>query len=109
LQRGAGKAIGCGQIKPHKDGTFELASIVVLPEWRGKGVARRIIEQLLEIHPGRLYLTCRSNLESLYQRFGFRTIQEEEMTSYFRRLNRIAHFISRIFHLPFSLLVMKRN
>ena len=26
--------IGCGQVKHHKDGSLELASIAVQPEWR---------------------------------------------------------------------------
>ena len=29
--------IGCGQVKPHGDGTQELASIAVVPSWRGRG------------------------------------------------------------------------
>ena len=42
-----GLVVGCGQVKPHSDGSLELASIAVLPDWRSKGVARRIIEYLL--------------------------------------------------------------
>ena len=63
--------IGCGQVKPHSDGSIELASIAVLPEWRNNGVARQIIEHLLEQHPGRIFLTCQSQLGSMYRKFGF--------------------------------------
>ena len=31
-----GNTIACGQLKPHGDGSLELASIAVTPEWRGK-------------------------------------------------------------------------
>jgi len=105
----AGKIIGCGQIKPHTDGTYELASIAVLPEWRGRGVARSIILYLLEQHPGRLYLTCRAPLEPLYQKFGFKTIEESEMTPYFRRISRLVRIFNRIIRLPDRLLVMRRD
>jgi len=32
--------LGCGQLKPHGDGSLELASIAVQPQQRGKGIAR---------------------------------------------------------------------
>jgi N-acetylglutamate synthase-like GNAT family acetyltransferase len=104
-----GNIIGCGQVKPHADGSLELASIAVLMDWRGKGVGRRIIEYLLQQYPGRLYLTCRSQLGPMYEKFGFQTIQVVDMPAYFQRLSRIVNFINRLFHQPDRLLVMKRN
>jgi N-acetylglutamate synthase-like GNAT family acetyltransferase len=104
-----GNIIGCGQVKPHADGSLELASIAVLPDWRGKGIARRIIEQLLERYPSTLYLTCRSQLGQMYQKFGFQTIDRAEMPPYFRRLSRIVTLINKLFRQPNHLLVMKRN
>ncbi len=104
-----GIMIGCGQVKPHGDGSFELASIAVLPEWRGKGVARAIIEHLLQEHPSRLYLTCRSELEPLYQKFGFQTIMMEAMPPYFRRISRIVNIMNRLSRRRIRLLVMRRN
>lgn len=104
-----GTVIGCGQVKPHSDGTAELASIAVLPEWRGMGVARKIIEYLLDQHPGRIYLTCRSRLGPFYQKFGFQTIQQAEMTPYFRRLSRIVAWVGMLTHQPDTMFVMRRN
>ncbi len=106
---GGEKIIGCGQIKPHADGSFELASIAVLPEWRGRGVARAIIARLLEGYPGRLYLTCRSTLEPLYNKFGFQTVSLAEMPPYFRRISRLVNFLNRLAHQTVTLLVMMRN
>jgi N-acetylglutamate synthase-like GNAT family acetyltransferase len=85
-----GEMVGCGQVKPHSDGTRELASIAVRPAWRGRGVARLIIEQLLAESPRPLYLTCASRLGPFYEKFGFRAVSESEMTPYFRRLSRLA-------------------
>ncbi|HEX9090031.1 MAG TPA: GNAT family N-acetyltransferase, partial [Anaerolineales bacterium] len=37
---GQGRLVGCGQVKTHRDGSLELASVAVQPEWRGRGIAR---------------------------------------------------------------------
>jgi N-acetylglutamate synthase-like GNAT family acetyltransferase len=104
-----GKIIGCGQVKPHADGSLELASIAVLPDWRGKGIARKIIEHLLDEYPGRLYLTCRSQLGPMYQKFGFLVLQVQDMPPYFQRLSRLVSLFTKLFHQPDHLLVMQRN
>jgi N-acetylglutamate synthase-like GNAT family acetyltransferase len=104
-----GKIIACGQVKPHADGSLELASIAVLPDWRGRGIARMIIEHLLSQHPGRLYLTCRSQLGSLYQKFGFQVIQIGDMPPYFQRLSRFAALFNKLLRQSDRLLVMRRN
>ena len=103
------KIIGTGQIKPHGDGTRELASIAVLPAWRGKGVARAIIEHLLAENPGTLYLTCRAALEPLYQKFGFHPLSEAELPPYFRRVLRFFNKLIQHGILPEGPLVMKRG
>lgn len=87
------RLIGCGQVKPHRDGTYELASIAVQPQYRGRGVARAIIERLLATNPPPLYLTCRESLRPFYEKFGFVVLQEEELPPYFRRLRRWADFM----------------
>jgi N-acetylglutamate synthase-like GNAT family acetyltransferase len=80
--------VGSGQVKSHKDGSLELASIAVQPEWRKQGVARAIILKLLEVHPRPVYLVCRGRLGAFYEKFGFVVIiNPKEMPSYFFRLN----------------------
>jgi len=105
----SGNIVGCGQVKPHADGTQELASIAVLPAWRGRGIARRVIDQLLEQYPGTLYLTCRSELGTMYEKFGFHVISESEMTPYFKRISRFVSLFMRLFRQSDRLLVMRRN
>ena len=70
-------------------------------------IARAIIDHLINISPKPLYLTCRSNLESFYQRFGFRTIQEAEMPHYFQRISRIAKVFFYLSRKKEALLVMQ--
>ncbi|MGB9799577.1 MAG: GNAT family N-acetyltransferase [Thermanaerothrix sp.] len=76
--------IGCGQVKPHFDGSRELASIAVQRKWRRRGVASAIIRQLLAENPPPLYLTCRTELTGFYTRFGFDEIEFAELPPYFR-------------------------
>lgn len=109
----AGQVIGCGQIKPHAGGVYELASIAVRPAWRRQGVARCIIDHLLSAHftvapETPLYLTCRSELGSFYTRFGFRPLTPEEMPPYFRRIYRVIRIANALRLLPRGLLVMGR-
>lgn len=104
-----GEVIGCGQVKSHGDGSRELASIAVRPEWRGRGVGTAIIQHLLERDPGVLYLICRSRLGPYYEKFGFRAIEEAEMPRYFRRLARLASLIEALRLMGDEMLVMKRE
>jgi N-acetylglutamate synthase-like GNAT family acetyltransferase len=105
----SGKIVGCGQIKPHHDGSHELASIAVVPEWRGQGVARKIITILLTQHPQELYLTCRSSLGAFYERFGFQEVKPEDMPPYFRQIDRLARWVKRLEKRGETLLVMRKT
>jgi len=104
-----GEIIGCGQVKSHKDGSSELASIVVVPDWRGNYVASAIIEHLMAAHPGSLYLTCRAGLGMFYEKFGFQVVDESGMTPYFRRLSRLVKAIGFVALGSERMLVMLRN
>ena len=91
-----GRLLGCGQIKPHHDGTRELASIAVVPAARGQGVARTLITRLMQAEKPPLYLTCQPNLQPLYTRFGFHTLPLAEYTPYFLRLHRLVQMFNRL-------------
>jgi len=101
--------VGCGQIKHHSDGTHELGSLVVIPAWRGHGVARAIIEQLINEHTSELYLTCREEWGELYEKFGFVRQKDTALPPYFRRIRKIFKGIRRLGLVHENLLVMKRD
>jgi GNAT superfamily N-acetyltransferase len=103
-----GALISCGQVKPHGDGSRELASIAVYPSWRGQGVASAIISQLIEMHPGPLYLTCRPPLRPFYERFGFRPISPCVAPPYFHRIYKILEVLQRLHILDHAPLIMLR-
>jgi len=102
-----GQIIATGQIKPHGRDIHELASIAVVPEYRGQGLARVIIEHLLKNSPRPLYLTCVSSLGPLYEKFGFRAIEYDEMPRYFQRLSKLAGLVFLLASRDQKLLVMK--
>jgi N-acetylglutamate synthase-like GNAT family acetyltransferase len=102
------RLVGCGQIKPHKDGSRELASIAVLPEWRKQGVARAIILHLLETQPTPLYLTCRGRLGTFYEKFGFQDVTASpDLPPYFRRLARLGKVFQQLGFFHERMLVMR--
>lgn len=102
-----GVFIGCGQLKPHGDGTVELASIATTPAWRKKGVASAIIRKLMESGPRPLYLTCLSTMGPFYEQFGFHTITGDQLPKYFRRLSNVAGLVHTLRMMQETLLVMQ--
>lgn len=102
-----GQVLACAQIKPHADGTRELASLAVVPQFRGLGLARALIVTLQAQAGPPLYLTCRSGLEPLYTRFGFRPLTDPELPPYFRRLRKIANLILSVLRSPDGLSIMR--
>ncbi|MCI0396490.1 MAG: GNAT family N-acetyltransferase [Chloroflexi bacterium] len=92
-----GQVIGCAQVKPHRDGSREFASLVVAEAWRGRGVARVLIEHLKAAAGPPLYLMCGSRLVPLYEKFGFREVdQDEPLPAYFHRIRRLASLFVRL-------------
>ena len=98
--------IGCGQIKTHRDGSRELASVVVDPIWRGEGIAKEVINHLVSIHPLPVYLTCRSSLGDFYIRFCFKVVNDD-LPPYFRRVSRLFSKLKKASRRQENLLIMK--
>ena len=89
--------IGCGQIKPHRDGSRELASIAVEEAWRSRGIGRTMIGELQEKHGPPLWLTCRSELTPFYEPSGFTEITDpDRMPPYFRRVKRFVRLLQKL-------------
>ncbi|MBI3162665.1 MAG: GNAT family N-acetyltransferase [Anaerolineales bacterium] len=104
---GSGRVVGCGQVKPHGEDILELASIAVPPEFRGRGIARRIIETLLAQNPRPLYLMCVSHNGPMYEKFGFRVLDGNGMPKYFRRIKNLFDAAKLVRRTDEDLLVMK--
>lgn len=103
----SGQVIGCGQIKPHGADILELASIAVVPQFQGQGIARAIIEMLLAQGPRPLYLMCIAHNGPMYEKFGFHTIEYKEMPKYFQRISKLFSVAKAVRRTEEDLLVMK--
>ena len=101
--------IGVGQVKPHEDGSRELASIAVVPEWQHQGVGSALILALLARESGPLHLMCNAHRESYYERFGFRRLERAALPPYFRRFVRMAPVIQLLSLNRLRVIVMGRD
>lgn len=72
-----GRAAGLGRIVPIAARVGELGGMYVFDEFRGTGLSKKIIGDLVET-PDFDFLYCLpfSNLESLYATFGFRRLED---------------------------------
>jgi N-acetylglutamate synthase-like GNAT family acetyltransferase len=96
-EAGDGEVVGCGQVKTHRDGSRELASLVVGSAWRGRGIGAALIGRLKAEAGQPLWLTCRSGLTSYYAKFGFQdATRAEDLPPYFRRIRRVAEVMMRL-------------
>ncbi len=102
-----GQVISCGQLKPHGADILELASIGTLPEYRGQGIARAVIEELLRKSPRPLYLMCIAHNGPMYEKFDFRVIETKDMPRYFQRIKKLFDVTDVFRHSSEELLVMK--
>ncbi len=102
-----GQVISCGQLKPHGADILELASIGTLPEYRGQGIARAIIQELLRESPRPLYLMCIAHNGPMYEKFGFHIIETKDMPRYFRRIKKLFDVTDVFRRSSEELLVMK--
>ena len=91
-----GKLVGCGQLKPHADGSLELASIAVDEVYRGQGIARLIIETLLAESKRPLFLVCRPQLSGLYEKFGFCLVGSEPLPPFFKRIRWLFRLVRQV-------------
>jgi N-acetylglutamate synthase-like GNAT family acetyltransferase len=109
-----GTVVACAQVRVHGSGTRELASVVVLPDRRARGVGRTVVEAAIareRVRP--LYLYCESRTVAFWERFAFRPIEGEDIPRDMRatfRMGRIAvRAMSLATHRHYALYVMRRD
>jgi len=103
----AGQVVGCGQVKPHGGDILELASIAVHPDFRSQGIARAVIEMLLQDNPRPLYLMCMAHNGPIYEKFGFQMLRNERLPRYFARIKKLFSLADIFRKTGEDLLVMK--
>ena len=92
LEAAGGRILGCVGLLPLDQGTCELRKMYLLPEARGRGLGRRLLEASLrkakEMGFHRVVLESATVLKeaiSLYERYGFKPYTPEHMS---KRCNR---------------------
>jgi amino-acid N-acetyltransferase len=70
-----GRIIGAVQLRPHRDGSHELGSLVVDAGCRGGDLSSRLIEQRLAGRNGRILLITNRRFADRYRRWGFNRIE----------------------------------
>ncbi len=84
---GTGTVVACTQLKPHGDAR-ELASLVVAPGWRDRGLGSHLVRHVQGEAGPPLWLTCRSALTPFYERHGFHEVRRRrEMPPYFHAVH----------------------
>lgn len=91
-----GRILGIRQVRVHPQGTREIGSGFVLPEYRRQGISARLMNEILARENGPLYLMCRDKWAKYYEQFGFRQIDVNELPSDFRREYRVGRMITSL-------------
>lgn len=94
-----GRIVGVRQVKVHKGGTREVASGVVLPEYRRRGFSAELMHAVLARERGSLYLMCDEKWSRYYERFGFRRTKPTELPPDFRKEYRIGRIVTSVLSL----------
>jgi amino-acid N-acetyltransferase len=91
-----GEVIGIGQIKYHREGTAELASLVVAAERRGEGIGTVLVQRLVARHRGPLYLFCLAGLESYYAPLGFVRVERRQLPLWLAFIHLLGNLAGRL-------------
>ncbi len=91
-----GRIVGMRQVKVHKGGTREVASGMVLPKYRRRGISARLMHALLDHERSPLYLRCQEKWARYYERFGFYRVEPSELPPDLRKDYRLGTIIVAI-------------
>jgi N-acetylglutamate synthase-like GNAT family acetyltransferase len=94
-----GKVIGMRQVKTYAQGTREVGSGFVLPEYRRQGISAQLMKEILRRENGTLYLMCRDLRASYYEQFGFRRVEVNQLPADFLKEYRIGRIVTTLMSL----------
>lgn len=86
--------IGIRQVKVYAQGTREIASGFVLPEYRRQGVSAHLMKEILARETGPLYTMVSEKRTSYYEQFGFRQVTANQLPPDFRKEYRIGRIVT---------------
>jgi amino-acid N-acetyltransferase len=89
-----GQVVGMRQVKIHSQGTREVASGFVLPEYRRQGISARLMNELLARERGPLYTMLNEKWAPYHEQFGFKRVDVSQLPSDFRKEYRIGRIVT---------------
>lgn len=108
-----GQIVGIRQVKVHSQGTREVASGFVLPEYRRRGVSARLMNEILTRESGPLYTMVNEKWTPYYERFGFQRVDVDQLPADFKKeywIGRIVTSLISIFRKEkLDIIPMKRS
>ncbi len=109
-----GEVVACAQIRVHKQGTRELASVAVRESRRGEGIGRRISEATIAREPVRpLFLYAESANVPYWSKFAFVEVDDDELPADLRRAIRATRRLIRAYNVMtrhhYRIAVMRRD
>ena len=72
------RILGCGRLRPYPD-FCEIASMAVADDVRATGIGRAIVERLLEMYEGTIYLICDDDVVEFFRRFEFTMLPDSDI------------------------------
>ena len=94
-----GKIVGIRQVKIYKQGTREVASGFVLPEYRRQGISAQLMNALIARETGPLYTMVNEKRSLYYEQFGFRRVKVSQLPSDFRQEYLLGRVITTVLSL----------
>ena len=94
-----GRVIGLRQVKVYADGTREVASGFVLPEYRRQGISARLMNELLARETGPVYTMVNQKRAPYYEQFGFRRVDVSQLPADFRKEYQIGTIVTTLLSL----------
>lgn len=96
--------VACGQLRNYSDAQ-ELSSLVVLPEWRGKGLGTYLALHLIQAATKLLYLECLGEQRvQFYSRLGFVPVSWQALPRSLKRKFGFTQLIATVFRLPLQIM-----
>jgi amino-acid N-acetyltransferase len=95
----SGKIIGIRQVRIHAQGTREVGSGFVLPEYRHQGVSAQLMNEIFRREAGPLYSMIDEKWLPYYEQFGSRRVEPGQLPGDFRREYQIGRVITSLISL----------
>lgn len=99
IAEAGGQVVGIRQVKVYPQGTREVASGFVLPEYRRRGISAQLMQALLARETGPLYTMVSQKHRLYYEKFGFRQVSPSQLPPDFRKEYRIGRIVTTLLSL----------